>query len=294
MDANLRNIRVQKLSHLARGNTDVDILRLDLLHPIVSGNKWFKLRYYLEEAIALDRHRIASFGGAFSNHIVATAFAAREAGLGSIGYIRGEEPRNLSPTLQDAASFGMNLVFLSRQDYMGKKIRTMNDPGTYFINEGGYGNLGAKGAATMLNTTDTHSYTHILCACGTGTMLAGVAIAALPEQKVWGISVLKNHTRINDEVQALLAMREEQRSFTVWHGYDFGGYAKHPPALLAFMKELWEKEQLPTDIVYTSKLLFAARDLIEQGHFPEGSRILLVHSGGLQGNRSLPPNTLPF
>ena len=297
MRENLQDIKIQHLPGFSTQEVSVDILRLDLLHPVVSGNKWFKLQYYLQDAIATGKNTIASFGGAYSNHIVATAYAAREAGLKSIGYIRGERAVELSPTLLNAMNYGMELVFVDRTLYRKKEeniISQNNNANIYWIMEGGYGMLGAKGASDILTVTDTSQYSHILCAVGTGTMMAGLIKTALPQQELIGISVLKNNPELENEVCSLLNSDENKKPFSILQGYHFGGYAKHPAALIQFMKETWQAEKLPTDIVYTSKLLFAAKDLIALDQFLPGSRVLLIHSGGLQGNQSLPFNTLPF
>lgn len=292
----LQNVTIQHLPSFSVKGVHVNILRLDLLHPIVSGNKWFKLQYYLQDAIANKKNGVATFGGAYSNHIVATAYAAKEAGLQSTGYIRGEKPNKLSATLEDAIKCGMQLAFIDREMYRDKEliIRQNNDPQFYWIMEGGYGDLGSKGAAGILKIADIGGYSHILCAVGTGTMLSGLIRASLPGQEVAGISVLKNHFGLEKEVEALLDKDSKSKTFSILHHYHFGGYAKHPPKLIAFMRDTWLQEQLPTDIVYTSKLLFAAKDLIEGNYFPIGTRLLLIHSGGLQGNACLPPNTIPF
>lgn len=296
MYAKLQNIKVQPLPHFSVGDTQTDILRLDLLHPVVSGNKWFKLKYYLAEALAGNYRTLASFGGAYSNHIVATAFAARESGLASIGYIRGEETTPLSPTLRNAMDYGMRLEFVSRELFRNTEaiMAATVDSSIYWVREGGFGSLGAKGAADILSVTDTSSYSHIICAVGTGTMLAGLVQAALTHQQLVGISVLKNHFGLEQEVRSLLPSGGELASFSIEQDFHFGGYAKHPQNLIRFMQETWVQEQLPTDIVYTSKLLFAVKNLLAHQYFPAGSRLLLIHSGGLQGNASLPAGTLPF
>ncbi len=293
--AKLQNIRVQSLPHFSSKEVLTDILRLDLLHPIVSGNKWFKLKYYLEETRLGGYHTIATFGGAFSNHIVATAYAAKEAGIQSHGYIRGELTDPLSPTLQQSQELGMELTFVSRDQFRQPEniIQANADPGVYWVREGGYGFLGAKGAGDILSSADTHVYTHIICAVGTGTMLAGLIGSAAMEQQLIGISVLKNHFELEQEVKSLLNASQHP-PFTILHNYHFGGYAKHPAALIRFMCETWEATQLPTDIVYTSKLLYAVKELVATRYFPAGSRLLVIHSGGLQGNKSLPSGILPF
>lgn len=292
---NIQNIHIQSLPGLSAHGIQTDILRLDLVHPVVSGNKWFKLKYYLEEARAQDAACLVSFGGAYSNHIVALAYAAHMNGCSSKGFIRGDEGTALSSTLQEASSYGMELVFIDRNRYRDKDaiIQAYHQPGYYWIPEGGYGILGAKGAADILSVADVSSYSHIVCATGTGTMMAGLLLAAQPHQKITGISVLKNHLSVADEIRTLIG-ESARTDFECIHGYDFGGYAKHPEPLLSFMRELWNKEQLPTDIVYTAKLCYAVKELVVKQHFPVNSKLLLIHSGGLQGNRSLPPGSLPF
>lgn len=295
MTESLQNIKIQRLVNFSPGDIPVDVLRLDLLHPIVSGNKWFKLRYHLEEAIATGKTTVATFGGAWSNHIVATAFAAAEAGLGSVGLIRGDQTASLSPTLQDARNYGMELVFVDREAYRDKEAlkRARNQPEMYWIMEGGYGPLGAKGAGEILGTVDTSAYTHILCAAGTGTMMAGLINASGSGQTIEGISVLKNNLDLENDITLLLNDPGSSR-FHLHHSYHFGGYAKQTALLFDFMKGFWATQLIPTDLVYTSKLLFGTKDLLLNNYFPAGSRLLVIHSGGLQGNRSLPTGKLPF
>ncbi len=287
-------ITIQQIPGLSTGDITTDILRLDELHPVVSGNKWFKLQYYIADALAKGKDTIATFGGAYSNHIVATAYAAQEAGLKSIGYIRGESAPS-QPSLDEAIQYGMDIRFVDRESFKQKRtlIQQEHQPGWHWIMEGGYGPIGAKGAADILRSAETGSYTHILCAVGTGTMMAGLVKAAVTGQQVIGIPVLK-HPSIEKEVSDLLTKAEKDKAFSLLHDYHFGGYAKHPEQLVNFMNTLWESDQIPTDIVYTSKLLFAAQDLVSNQYFPAGSRLLLVHSGGLQGNRSLPAGRLAF
>ena len=274
----------------------VDILRLDTMHPVVSGNKFFKLRFYIQAALANAATTVASFGGPYSNHIVALAFAAKEAGLESIGYIRTNEHEPITESLAEAKSYGMQLVYLGRTEFQNKKDAILLDskqhPSCYFVDEGGYGPLGAKGAATILTDHDTKDYDYIIAAVGTGTMLAGCINAAQPNQQVLGIPVLKNECSINEEIKALLT--DKNKAYTLLHQFHQGGYAKTNPMMIEFMNAFWEKEKIPTDIVYTSKLLFAVDSLIKEDYFEKGIAILVIHSGGLQGNRSLLQGTLLF
>ena len=274
----------------------VDLLRLDLLHPIVSGNKFYKLRYYIELALAKGVSSVASFGGPFSNHIVALAYTAKEAGLKSVGYIRTNASEPMTPSLKEAKAYGMKLIYVGRTDFQSKKASILQSSEAitdfYFIDEGGYGTIGAKGAATILTENDTAHYDYIICAVGTGTMLAGIINAADAHQKIIGIPVLKNEGSIESEINALLL--DKNRPYTLLHQFHQGGYAKTNPMILDFMNRLWETEKIPTDIVYTSKLLFGVKQLIKENYFDKAATILVIHSGGLQGNRSLPEGSLKF
>ena len=273
-------------------NLAVDVLRLDKIHPVVSGNKWFKLRYYVAAAKQQQKTALVTFGGAWSNHIVATAAAAQMEGLKCIGIIRGENPEHLSATLQTARDFGMELQFVSRDRYRQQKRNTEPAlPDHYIIPEGGYGVLGAEGAATLLSRTNPDAYTHICCAVGTGTMMAGL-IRAAPRARVTGISVMKKNASLEAEIKALLP--DAHVPFTLLHDYHFGGYARHTPALLRFMNTYYSHTHIPSDIVYTVKLFFAVEDLAARDYFEAGSRVLVIHSGGLQGNGSLEKGTLIF
>ena len=290
----------------------VDLLRLDLLHPIVSGNKFYKLQFYIAAAIENGVSKVASFGGPYSNHIVALAYTAKEAGLKSIGYIRTNADEPMTPSLKDAKAYGMELVYLGRTDFQSKKASILQSSEAmtdfYFIDEGGYGTIGAKGAATILTEQNTVHYDYIICAVGTGTMLAGCINAASPNQKIIGIPVLKNEGSIENEINALLLNKNDlnnynndsnndkknSNSYTLLHQFHQGGYAKTNPMMLDFMNRLWDTEKIPTDIVYTSKLLFGVEQLIQENYFEKDASILVIHSGGLQGNRSLPAGSLKF
>jgi 1-aminocyclopropane-1-carboxylate deaminase len=271
---------------------ELSVLRIDQLHEIVSGNKWFKLRYYISEAVEQQKKQIVTFGGAYSNHIVATAAACRINRLASTGIIRGEESISLSPTLLQAKELGMQLVFISREEYAAKKLPTqLNNEDNYIINEGGYGRNGAKGAADIIDYFTPADYSHVCCAVGTGTMMAGL-MNALSGQQVIGISTMKNNLGLEDAVRHLL--HDPQQQVRIVHDYHFGGYAKHKPELFSFMNELYRTTGIPSDFVYTGKLFYAINDLAAKDFFPPGSKLLLIHSGGLQGNRSLSKDTLIF
>jgi 1-aminocyclopropane-1-carboxylate deaminase len=290
--------RIDSISTVTSFPLTMDVLRLDLLHPVVSGNKWFKLKEYINAAKAEAKNTLLTFGGAYSNHLVATAAAAQRNGLKSIGIVRGEEAKTPSHTLLAANDFGMHLYFVSREAYRNKTIppeidRVYGVKDILEIPEGGYGNLGAQGAGDILLQKETHSYSHILCAVGTGTTLAGLASASGPQQKIIGVPVLKNAFSLQQEIQNLLPT-EKHNVFDLRWDYHFGGYAKHTNDLFNFMNAFYGQTKIPTDFVYTGKAFFAAFDLQKKKYFPPGSKLLLVHTGGLQGNASLKKGTLIF
>jgi len=295
---NYHHIYVQDLQieHISK-NIQLSILRTDAIHSIISGNKWFKLQLQLKDAVQKGFTHIGTFGGAYSNHLVATAYACQMQQLKSIGIVRGEPTNPPSHTLQDAQKFSMQLNHVERSTYKNKEaIKEQyleQDSAIYWINEGGYSHLGAAGAQLMTQWIPDTA-THIVCAVGTGTMMAGLIKGALPHQQVIGISALKGHWELHNDVLALLTAAEKQKKIHVIHDYHFGGYAKCNPKLIDWMNHLYRLYQLPTDRVYTSKMMYGLFQLLEQGYFAPGSRIVAIHSGGLQGNLSLPVGELLF
>jgi 1-aminocyclopropane-1-carboxylate deaminase/D-cysteine desulfhydrase-like pyridoxal-dependent ACC family enzyme len=287
----LKKITTDKIhdSFLENKNVQLDVLRLDKIHPVISGNKWFKLKYHLDNFNAGNYNGIITFGGAWSNHIIATACACYRQKIKCAGIIRGEKPPRLSATLLEAANFGMDLKFISREIYGQRNSHEFLEsikkdfPGQYIIPEGGAGTAGEKGAGEILQYADGHNYTHIACAIGTGTMFNGIAQAASPKQNILGIVVLKGWKVENETDNAGLFLN-----------YHFGGYAKYNVALIDFMNDFFRLTNIPTDFVYTGKLAYAILDLIEKDHFPPASKILMIHSGGLQGNASLQKGSLIF
>ena len=277
----------------------MDVLRLDRIHPVISGNKWFKLKYHLQEALRQNKKGVLTFGGAWSNHLVATALACQQTGLASIGIIRGEEPVVLSDTLQEVQRYNMQLQFISRAAYSQEAdivpaLQT-EYPDYYIVPQGGQSHLGVQGAAEILHLTQIESYSHVSCATGTGTMLAGLTHAALPHQQVIGICSLKLPSGENNSLNTFVKpYAANLRNYTIFYDYHFGGYARKTGELIHFMNTIYLQHDLPTDFVYTGKLLFGMMHLVQTDYFQPGSRILVVHSGGLQGNRSLPAGTLTF
>ena len=284
-------ITTDKIIHplLQSRNAQLDVLRLDKIHPVISGNKWFKLKYHLENFNTGNYKGIITFGGAWSNHIVATACACYLKRINCIGVIRGEKPPQLSAILEEALKFKMELKFISRGTYKQKDNEEFSNsikkefPGFYIIPEGGAGIEGERGAAEILQPVDSKNYTHIACAVGTGTMFNGIVSAALPGQQLIGIVVLKGWKE-----------EEQLNNGKLFVDYHFGGYAKYDRALLDFMNGFFKTSSVPTDFVYTGKLAYAIVDLIKKDHFPPASKILMIHSGGLQGNASLQKGSLIF
>jgi len=294
------NIRIDLLQQelLDESKISVSMLRLDLIDPVISGNKIFKLSYFLDEAKNSPHKLIITFGGAYSNHLAATAFACKKAGIKSIGFVRGEKPKELSHTLLYCLENGMQLEFISRELYkkvneeefhagLAKKFGDHT-----FIPEGGFSQKGADGAKLICNYFSAEYYSHICCAIGTATTIAGLIKGNDSKAKIIGFSVLKN---LNDVEERLAYLGiDSSKVYSIIYDYHFGGYAKRNNNLISFMNSFFEDNKIPLDFVYTGKMMFGVYDLIEKKYFPEGSNILCIHTGGLQGNKSLPEGMLNF
>lgn len=255
----------------------IGILRLDLIHPEISGNKWFKLKHNLNQAKKENKTTIITFGGAFSNHIAATAVACKLTGFKSIGIIRGEELSVNNPTLSLAQKNGMELLFVSRVEYAQKndygylqRLRYMYSE-AYVIPEGGDNKLGQLGCEEIL-TDEARNYSTVFCASGTGTTYKGIAKSLLAHQELKVVNVLK--------FEAI----SEVDQLSILNNYHFGGYAKHTNELLDFKSWFEETYAIPLDYVYTAKVFFAAFDLMKQNLLDKDKSILIIHCGGLQGN----------
>jgi 1-aminocyclopropane-1-carboxylate deaminase len=306
----LTNISLDPWDHriFRQNELQVDILRLDKIHSDISGNKWFKLKYYLEKAKQANKTTLVSFGGAYSNHLLALAAMAWMHGLSSIGYVRGEEPSLLSQTLIDAKEYGMKLFFLPRAEFDLKKKPGYRDngaenpigaqagcnPDSLLIPEGGAGIEGIRGSEEILSFVSKPRYSHICTAVGTGTTMAGLINSSDQNQKIIGVSVLKGTRNLDPLDISWIKDQTKLTNIQMVHDHHFGGYAKYNASLTGFMNTTYEESGIPTDFVYTGKLLFAVISMAEMKLFPSGSRILVLHTGGLQGNRSLTPGLLEF
>lgn len=264
----------------------VTIKRDDLLHPVVSGNKFRKLKYNLLQAKSENKKTLLTFGGAFSNHIAAVAYAARENGFQSIGIIRGDELRDKienNPTLQFAQECGMQFEFVSREVYRLKKetsfLTSMQKHfgDFYLVPEGGTNPQAVKGCEEILTPEDS-KFDYICCAVGTGGTISGIINSALPHQKVMGFPALKGDF-LQDEIRIFV----QNENWELLSEYHFGGYGKVNEELIHFINQFYQDTKIPLDPVYTGKMVYGVFDLIQKNYFPAHSNILLIHTGGLQG-----------
>jgi 1-aminocyclopropane-1-carboxylate deaminase/D-cysteine desulfhydrase-like pyridoxal-dependent ACC family enzyme len=266
--------------------------RDDLLHPEVSGNKFRKLKYNIRHAIEHEYDTILTFGGAYSNHIAATAAAAKLSNLKSIGLIRGEEQLPLNSTLQTAVNNGMELHYISRQDYRRKQEPDFLEElkskfgSIFIIPEGGTNQLAIKGVAEMKADWD-QDYNFIAVPFGSGGTSAGI-YSVLESQQLLIFSALKGDN-VGDEFQSVLTENEivDNGNWEMMNQYHFGGYAKVKPELVDFVNEFKTAHQIQLDLIYNGKMLFGIYDLIQKNHFSEGSKLLAIHTGGVQGNKGM-------
>jgi 1-aminocyclopropane-1-carboxylate deaminase len=265
------------------------VKREDLNHPFVSGNKWWKLKYNLEDALRQGHETLLTFGGAYSNHIFATAAAGKELGLKTIGIIRGEEVLPLNHTLSFAESCGMKLHYISREAYRKKAeldfINQLRDQfgNFYLIPEGGTNELAVKGCAEFAERLNNEIDFDYLClSMGTGGTMAGMIEGMNSSKNLIGFSSLKGGEFLVEEIRRMTS--PEKTNWSINSDYHFGGYGKATLELGNFMKEVNEKYQLPLDIVYNSKMFYGIMDLMKKDYFKRGSNLLVLHTGGLQGN----------
>lgn len=296
---NLNNFRfhqplqVQRLHHplLTQRAIALSVLRLDALDQHLGGNKWFKLQAYLRDARSRGFTRLLSFGGAWSNHLFALAAAGQRFGFTTLGIVRGERPVALNPLLNDLQRMGMQLVFVSRSDYRQRndaayldQLRAQFAP-CYLIPEGGASVLGVLGAASILPVSLRNAYDVFALACGSGTSAAGL-ISVLPgTAHVRGFSVLKDGGSVHRAVAAMAP--DPQADWRIESGFAGAGFARASVELVRFMDAFSASTGIPIEPVYTGKLFMGLFKLIERGEFASGTRILALHTGGLQGLRGM-------
>jgi 1-aminocyclopropane-1-carboxylate deaminase len=295
-----RKVPVQRVAHKIFTNAGIEVLvrRDDLIDPELSGNKFYKLFFNLSAAREQGFTRLLSFGGAYSNHLHALAAAGNRYGFNTLGVVRGERPAQLNPTLSDAEAWGMQLVFISRTDYRDKSepellAELQSRYGEfYLIPEGGANLAGARGMQLLGQALEQQlkgDYTAVCMACGTGTSLAGLAAGIDSTKLAIGFSVLKGEGGLGGVIATVNRQFRSSDGAVNWRlisGFHAGGYGKkHPEYLTQFWQDFEHSSGIPLDPVYTLKLFWGINSLSQQGYWPRGSRIVAIHSGGLQGRR---------
>ncbi|MDN5216385.1 pyridoxal-phosphate dependent enzyme [Fulvivirgaceae bacterium BMA12] len=268
------------------------IKREDLLHRFISGNKFRKLKYNLEHAKKLNATQLITFGGAYSNHILAVAAAGYEHYFQTIGIIRGEEIHPLNPTLDKAQNmFGMQLRYVDRSSYRNQSdkalIKMLGIAGatSYIIPEGGTNNLAIKGCTEIVADLKRLP-DYLCCSCGTGGTIAGIisGINGVAATKILGFSSLKGEFLKRDVEKLLLAFNgQKYQNWDINTHFHFGGYARFKPALIDFINHFWDLHQVPLDPIYTGKMMYGIYELLKDGFFKKGQNIMAIHTGGLQG-----------
>jgi 1-aminocyclopropane-1-carboxylate deaminase len=288
-----KNSSIQKVnfSEIENSQVSVFIKREDELHPFISGNKYRKLKYNLEEAALLKKEILLTFGGAYSNHIAATAAAGFEHNFKTIGVIRGDELAtnidfvlNKNPTLKFAAEHNMQFHFVSRKAYRNKTtpefIADLKEKfgDFYLVPEGGTNKFAIKGCEEILTDSDKE-YDVICSSVGTGGTISGIINATKKHQKVIGFPALKGDF-LQNEIKKWVT---KNKNWSLNTNYHFGGYAKVSEELITFINKFKQETKIPLDPVYTGKMIFGLVALIKKGYFEKGTKILAIHTGGLQG-----------
>ncbi|WP_417222520.1 1-aminocyclopropane-1-carboxylate deaminase/D-cysteine desulfhydrase [Amphritea sp.] len=284
-----------ELPEFKQAGVQLDLLRLDLVHPLISGNKWFKLKYALQAVKSSACQRVLSFGGAWSNHIHALAYAGFEQGIETVGVIRGERPAVLSQTLIDAERWGMQLVFVSRLEYRDKDnavflSRLAEKYGEFHcLPEGGSGEWVIAGCLEIISLFDAANYDLICCPCGTGGTLAGLIAGKPVGVSLLGVSALKGGEFLYHDIRGLLARAGivDPEGWSLQLDCHEGGYAKVSARLAVAMQRFSQCSGVELEPVYTGKALLALLQKLEQGGFAPGDRVMLIHTGGMQGLRGM-------
>ncbi len=270
--------------HYLEKGVRVFVKRDDLIHPLISGNKWRKLKFILSKAQREAKNHLVTFGGAYSNHLLACAAAANYNGLPCTGIVRGEDVKN--EILYKCTALGMKLIFVDRESYRYKhrifEDLFGKDDQAYFIDEGGASEQAVEGCEEIVNEL-VSTFDHILCAAGTGSTAAGI-LAAIKKQKLSTrlqvIPVLKDGDFLKQAIEKYTA---PDASFELHQNYHFGGYAKYNDQLLDFIIDYYKQHHILLDQVYTAKLVFGLDDLIRSDFFKPGEQLLWIHTGGKTG-----------
>ncbi len=280
----------EKIEISLPNNIQLYIKREDLLHPLISGNKFRKLKYNVQEAKDTKSKLLITFGGAYSNHILATAAAGKEYGFSTLGFIRGDELKDKfleNPTLSYAQDLGMNFEFISRELFSKKEdvsfVSEIQEkyPNSYIIPEGGTNQLAIKGCEEILNEED-ETFDFVCCAVGTGGTISGIINSSCENQKIIGFSALKG-----DFLSDVVCKFVTKKNWIINSDYHFGGYGKITDELVDHLNEFHSKTNIPLDPIYTGKMVYGILDLIKKQYFPKNSKILIIHTGGLQGGKGV-------
>lgn len=278
-------IKIQQIK-INNPSVELFIKREDLIHPLISGNKFRKLKYNILKAKEENYTTLLTFGGAFSNHILAVASAGFENNFKTIGVIRGEELAykiNENPTLMKAQQLGMQFKFVSREDFRAKSTKDFRANlheefgAFYLLPEGGTNDLAIKGCQEILVDEDK-VFTHICCAIGTGGTIVGIINSSFAHQEIIGFPSLKG-----DFISNEISNFAKKSNWKVVSDYHFGGYGKITDGLIRFINGFYSNYKIPLDPIYTGKMMYGINNLIENNYFPDGSKILAIHTGGLQG-----------
>lgn len=264
---------------------EVFIKRLDLIDPFISGNKLFKLKHNVDRALLEEKNMLITFGGAFSNHILATAAYAKKKNIDCLAIVRGEEYSELNPLLALAKEYGMNFCFVSRKEYakrndnnyISELIRKYKK--AFIVPEGGNNKLGVLGAEEILETQDK-SFDYIICPIGTGATLSGIVNSSNISQKVIGINCINDTKDINKNI----SQKTNKNNWEIINEFNFGGFAKFDNLLTEYLKKFKLNYKITLDLNYTTKMFFGFEKLIERRYFHRKSKVLLIHTGGTYGN----------
>ncbi|MFB9098259.1 MULTISPECIES: 1-aminocyclopropane-1-carboxylate deaminase/D-cysteine desulfhydrase [Flavobacterium] len=280
----------EKIEISLPNNIQLYIKREDLLHPLISGNKFRKLKYNIQEAKDTKSKLLITFGGAYSNHILATAAAGKEYDFSTLGFIRGDELKDKvleNPTLSNAQDLGMSFEFISRELFSKKEdvsfVSGIQEkyPNSYILPEGGTNELAIKGCEEILNEEDK-TFDFVCCAVGTGGTISGIINSSFENQKIIGFSALKG-----DFLSDVICKFVTKKNWIINSDYHFGGYGKITDELVDHLNEFHSKTNIPLDPIYTGKMVYGILDLIKKQYFPKNSKILIIHTGGLQGGKGV-------
>lgn len=289
LNINIQDSKLEKLilPECEQAGVTLYVKRDDLIHPIISGNKWRKLKYILEHALSNNHQHLISMGGPYSNHLHALAYIGNQLNIKTTAYIRGEEIQ--TQTLSDMQTWGMDLIYVDRNTF--RKLRNYKDydcdlakkHNGYWIPEGGSNPLALKGVTDLVNEINIE-FDVLALSCGTGTTLAGIT-KEVNKQNILGFSSFKGKDFLSDDIKQTFSINKD--NWSINNDYHFGGFGQYNETLLNFMQKFNQQNNIPLEQVYTGKLFYGLIDLIIQNHFQKETTIVVLHTGGLQGKLNL-------